>query len=584
MAQRVDYHVLPNTPDRILLDRTITILAQIDREQPTFKAFRAWMRELNIWKKDETPAALEFFGVRGLDGRGRISLAPIAKRLLAAEDPTARQKLLFRHLLDANSILVKYVVEALDTESDGRLHSTHELHRYITSYAYPGASIGLVAFQQWVKWFQAAAGIKIIGIRWALDENAREALPKIRALDVEEFLEDEELESEEEEGDENDDEEKDAASSAAPRPSAPLGAGAEAPEPPSPGAELELPPDEEDFPDMPPEAPAPAIDEEAAARFAAQLGIDEEDMGPSGSHAAPGGVAAPGPMGVAAVARPERTAVPVQSAVLRPLRAPVSTGGISPQERLETVRQVKAWWEGFAFKRRVRAEDLGFEPACYEADPRRFLLRLMTAAVLVDHEALEAPIGDFLSRLDGVDAFTRIGGERGGLDAVLAELDWFEGDPWGQRLAENLVHTSRFRARLANAGEALEAVQQSRSGAKVAERVFLDLFGGTFLLPPFWLIREMYVLGLWGKQAFASVACVPTYRTRLSAFRLGFVDSFYADGFPELLRMSQVLSRFFDESCDFNAPLDQLADGFGCQLRCPLVLSCSLACREKTSV
>lgn len=611
MAQRVSFMVLPNTMDQILLDRCVTILAHVEREQPDFKTLRTWLREQNVWKKEETPEALDLVGLRGLDGRGAIALAPVARKLLAADTPDARKQALFQHLLEANPILVKYVVEALDAEAGGRLHSTHELYRYITSYAYPGTYVRLIDFQNFVKWMQAADALRIIGIRWGLSDVGKAWLPKIRAVDVEEILEDEALEAEE--GDEDDNA---LGAGDVPVPATPAAHKAPVPAPlsspvPGPPSATDEDTGEEDFPDMPTEAPLPPIDEDAARRFEEQLGISEAPVlsaapfvagstasAPSSTPAVARDVAAsaaapagdsddfPSPVVGFAPARPERSAPAVAGPVLRPLRSPALDGGIAPQDRMETVRKVRAWWEGFPHKRRVRAADLGFEPNAWQSDPRRFLVRLMTAAVLVDHEAPEAPIADFLSRLDGVDAFARVGSTEAGagLEAVLADLSWFDGNLWYQRLSENLVHTARFRRRLDAASDTLESLSKSRGGKQVAERIHLDLFGGAFYLPPFWVIREMHALGIWDKQAFASVACVPSYRVRLSAFRLGLVDSYYADGFPALLQASQVLSRFFDHACDYDAPLAQLADGFGCLHRCPHVLDCPLACREKYSI
>ena len=57
------------------------------------------------------------------------------------------QELLFHRLRDENILLLKYVLEALDVEGGGRLHSVHELYRMITSYVYPGEYITLPSFQ-----------------------------------------------------------------------------------------------------------------------------------------------------------------------------------------------------------------------------------------------------------------------------------------------------------------------------------------------------------------------------------------------------------------------------------------------------
>ncbi len=529
MAQRVGFKVLPNTKDELLLDRLLTILATVERERPNFKQLRESLRELGIWKREETPEILEFFGVSGLSERGRITLRPPANQLLAADSPAERQKVLVSHLYQANPLLVKYILEALDVTDGGRLHSTHELYRYISSYAYPGDYIKLPDFQSFIKWLGVAGAVRIIGIRWGLDEAGKAQLPVVRSLDVEEFLEDEALEDED--------------------------------------AMVDLP-------DAPPGNTPPDFDEEARMEpeSTTESGVAQRD--PS-----------------APPKRPARTPPPLQGPAMRPGRRPGSDSGVtpSPRERLETVALVKAWWGGFAHKRVVGARELGVVPNDYAKDFKVFLLRMMTAAVLLDSEGRKAPVRAFLARLDELAAFDRIASAVGGLEEVLAEADWFRGQLWFERLAESLVHTLRFRHLLEVNGERLaadfkEALEVERGGAMVAERVLADLFGGSFYMASFWLIREMYSLGLWDHAAVAAVAVVPTYQTREAAFRLGFVDSLYADGFASLLTTSQILARFFGEDCGFNAPLEQLADGFGCRFRCPHVTTCPLACREKRSL
>ena len=73
---------------------------------------------------------------------------------------------------------------------------------------------------------------------------------------------------------------------------------------------------------------------------------------------------------------------------------------------------------------------------------------------------------------------------------------------------------------------------------------------------------------------FAAVACVPGFPVRLAAFRLGLLDLFYAEDFEALLRVSQVLSRFFDADTGWGAPLARMASLFGCRLPCPETAHC----------
>ncbi len=175
MAQRVVYATLPDTPDVALLDRVLEIVAVVSRERMDFKTFRAWMRERDLWDKERTPTALDVVDVGGLVDRSGPSLGPIAEALGAAADVDAARKVLYESLLGQNILLAKHVLEALDVEADGRLHSTHELYRYVTSYAYPGEYIRLPAFQAYITWLQAAGAIRTIGIRWDSGRPVRRA-------------------------------------------------------------------------------------------------------------------------------------------------------------------------------------------------------------------------------------------------------------------------------------------------------------------------------------------------------------------------------------------------------------------------
>ncbi|NOZ00972.1 MAG: hypothetical protein GXP54_03680, partial [Deltaproteobacteria bacterium] len=62
-----------------------------------------------------------------------------------------------------------------------------------TSYVYPGEKPDLSAFKAWIDWAVAAGLLKLVGIRWALGPVGTESLPRLRAIDVEEFLEEESI-------------------------------------------------------------------------------------------------------------------------------------------------------------------------------------------------------------------------------------------------------------------------------------------------------------------------------------------------------------------------------------------------------
>jgi hypothetical protein len=187
MAQRVRFAAIPNTQPIGYAQAIQLVLGEVRRTRPGMKELREFMRLRNLFDKEGLPALLEILDVSG----DPVAPGPVADRMLEAGDEPALREVLSARLVDLNPLLAKYCLEALDTEKGGRLHSTNELYRMVTSYVFPGDKPTLPAFKAWVDWAAAAGLIKVVGIRWALGERGVQALPGLRAIDAEEFLESE---------------------------------------------------------------------------------------------------------------------------------------------------------------------------------------------------------------------------------------------------------------------------------------------------------------------------------------------------------------------------------------------------------
>lgn len=188
MSQRVAFAVLPGVPALALPASLKELFGFVARESPSARALRAHLRGREWFDADGFPALAAFLG---LDRTDPLFAGSLGRAVLDATDEADVRAALARHLVDDNPLLAKYCLEALEVDRGGRLHSTNELFRMITSYVYPGTRPTLTAFKAWVEWAAAAGLIRVVGIRWALGSGAAAVLPELRAIDSEEFLEDE---------------------------------------------------------------------------------------------------------------------------------------------------------------------------------------------------------------------------------------------------------------------------------------------------------------------------------------------------------------------------------------------------------
>ncbi len=193
MSQCVDFAVLPGVPAPALPAAIRELFSFISRETPTPRTLRAHLRGRDWFDAEGFPVLSDFLGLGEWEASG---LGPFGRAVVEAGDDADVRDAVSRRLVDANPLLVKYCLEALDVDRGGRLHSTNELYRMITSYVYPGTRPTLVSFKAWIDWAAAAGLIRIVGIRWALGSGATAVLPELRAIDPEEFLDDERAASE----------------------------------------------------------------------------------------------------------------------------------------------------------------------------------------------------------------------------------------------------------------------------------------------------------------------------------------------------------------------------------------------------
>ncbi len=189
MAQRILFSALPNTLPLAYVQTLTLIFGEVSRSSPSMKDLRDFMKLRNVFDKETWPLLTAMLELR--EEGGTVSMGRFGRDLLAAEDEATGREVIARHLIAQNPLIAKYCLEALDTEHGGRLHSTNEFYRMLTSFVYPGEKPTLVSFKAWVEWAVGCNLLKLVGVRWAIGEVGLKELPRMRMLDSEEFLEEE---------------------------------------------------------------------------------------------------------------------------------------------------------------------------------------------------------------------------------------------------------------------------------------------------------------------------------------------------------------------------------------------------------
>ncbi len=547
MTQRVDYEALPGTRyDQYATKIRLILGALSGPDGAAFKPFRDFLRRNGLWDKDKAPTMLSLLDITY--DRKRVEMGPLAKQLAATTSDDELKDLLYKRLCDDNILLVKYVFEALDVDSGGRLHSVHELYRMITSYVYPGEYITLTNFQAWVEWMAATGYIQLVGIRWALSDKGKAAVAELRSLDVEEILEDMEEEEAEEEA-------RAAQGAAAPAPGAPPGPVGGAPEP------------EEDEADLPPE-PKPPSDADIAraeAAFLQRFGAAEPEPEPAGEPAAQSAAQPAGTPQVPALAG-------APGGIQQPLPNPPTslhsqaTVGLGPGGQAVVDGIIEAWnelgdWPVYT------APDLGVEthlpppegaPEDAQGPPKEpcdLLLELCTLAVLIEGLPPQPQVFAFVQRMRESGFFGLLAGD-GGFTEALAALGDLHGAPWTRPLVERLVHVPSLVRRVSASGKFLDKLRAAPSGRHVVLALRDELFGDAMVEAPFWVTRELVRLGVLSDPAHATATAVPSRRLQRNAHRLGLVPRPEETTFAGLLAVSEQATQLFGERGGYGEALE----------------------------
>ncbi|PIE20646.1 MAG: hypothetical protein CSA66_00430 [Proteobacteria bacterium] len=554
MPQRVDYEAIPSTRYDQYVFKLRNVLNQLAGGPVRFKTLRDFLRKQGMWDRDKAPTVFSIIDVSW--DKKSVAVGKFAKRLANASDEDF-QRLLFDRLRELNILLVKYVLEALDVEAGGRLHSVHELYRMITSYVYPGDYITLPSFQAWIDWMAATGFIKLVGIRWALSDKGIAELVELKAMDVEEILED--LADEDDEDDEDDDEGFGLGDSGAPS-----GGGS--------GDDFGF--DDEDlFADLPPEPPVPSPDEIAAAEAA--FGDEFEDV-PGTNDALPAATEPrrPRPAAPARVGAPSLSQAPAaaSAAAVSGVHAPlalrgwptVATVSIEDADTAALAARITGWYQALSAWPAYEAPRLGVEVA-EGASELALLVELGVLAVLVEGLPVQPQVFAFVRRLRATTFFASLGyGE--GLEECLDAMEKTGQEPWARALFERLVH-ARFIARRASMKlDLMPSLRAAEDGPAAIALLREHLLGTHWVEAPFWVARELIRLGLLDGDVVGSVAAVPTRRLITNAQRVGLTARTELHDFDAILALAQQVAGLFGAEAGYGAALERLDDALGLRL------------------
>lgn len=573
MAQRVDYPTLPGVREDAFVATINKIYGHVKRSQLSARDLRDWLKEEGLYVKDENAHLLSLID---LHAESTARLGPWAEKFFAVPDEEQAKELLYRRLVDENTLFCKYILEALDIEGGGRLHSTHEMHRMLTSYVYPGKHVGLVSFQNWLKWIVATGRVKLIGIRWGLTDLGKLAAPKLRSIDADEFLEDEAADAA-----------SHAAGDSAPvvvvAPPAPAIVQAKPPVAKKPEPKkADADPDGEEFLDMPPEAEP--VDETVFQKY--EQRFEPTDIPDAPATAAPRASAA-ATRAAAAMA----SARPAQGGEIAPqTRYTESPASVARQMRVEAacsaqpldVAEILAALrthgrdKGLAGGSLLLAHGLESRMAQSEAARHLFLAGLLARLYAVRSDGALADL--LIERVGGLAPVAVLLDRPEALAEVLVRWNLAQGD----------TATSQVRAAVLDAvlgGRALKAqadlptaLAEAPTSEVLVGMLSQGLMRASSVTAQLWLVREMVRAGLWTRAPATEIAFVPTRAARLMAYRLRLLDSHFAHGAAMLIAVARRLAPMLPPgSVEANA-FDDLAPSDHLRFDCVRVPICQQPC------
>ena len=547
--QEVNFAVLAGCKPLELLPKLGLVASFVVKSKPDFKALRKFFKENGFYVKEQFETLLSFLNI-DIEDEKHVKCDDFLRGLLTIVDPVDRQRHLFKHLLDKNPILMKFIMDAIAE----RLYSTNELYRYLTSYIYQGKYVTLLNFKAWLDWLYASDHIRVVGIRWGLSDLGKEASEgELKLIDMDELLEEEgEGDDDAKSGDDDDDGEADVAEK--PADSAP------------------------DVAEGRREAVAESRREAVAESHRAA--VTEAAVGVA--RVPQGKVEAVAPISTTHVEVVVQPIVPkADDMPLELVRGALAAAddeeieddegefGSAPTVRIAQLRPdeslvaqnlhaVQAWWRTRPGGRLLSASDYGFTKADFDEDPVYALFCLSALAMQLFRYGGRLNTtkgGQSYAMLKQMGFYSNLIRSTQSVDDIVIGL--LDGG-MSQRAEDlgNLHYLLVIRHELAKLGEAgVKSLLETPQMADVVTGLWEHIGRFHLTYEIIWIARELAAMGVLSCDDAEIIGVVPLPKVRETAFRLGFIETPYAVDFAHLVEISRRLTKYFGKLEAFEAPL-----------------------------
>jgi hypothetical protein len=297
MPQVIEF--IPVVSDARVTVNDVIRVCRDTKDGEAFRDLRTRLRQLKLWDTNRPRAPLRFFGVGGRT----ITRSPFMNQVVEASGEDAVQEVIANRLFDLNPLLAKAVVDLVAQRPHGR----DEIYKHLGSFAYRGIVPSRPDLDIWLSLAVALGVFKAVGIAITAGNLFDGFSARAAAVEVDEFLEEDEPE---------------------PEPEIPTSGDEE-------GAAI-------------PAAVAPAMD--SAAVIAA--------ISPTPAPSTPGG--APLPPALRHLAAANLSSPRMRERPVPPSRF---AAGFSDEVLEETAKRIGAWWT------EVRVGSQGHKPADFGLDP-----------------------------------------------------------------------------------------------------------------------------------------------------------------------------------------------------------------------
>jgi len=170
-------------------DALIKVCRGMSEEGEPRRAFKARLREAKLWDKQLIASTFRF--LRIVDGP-TIRHSEVTKAIADTEDRIQAENVMADRMWQANPLLMKAVFDQLSEN----MQSKDDVFKFLGSFAYRGVHISRPHYDSWMTLSLELKILRPVGIGLAVGERGEHYVERIHAMDIDDFLEDDEPEPE----------------------------------------------------------------------------------------------------------------------------------------------------------------------------------------------------------------------------------------------------------------------------------------------------------------------------------------------------------------------------------------------------